>query len=135
MEKKKWLGLLTVLLILVTSTAYAGPRRVKTGTWADRTDGVDVYLAAYEGDLPRIKELVKSGAPLNVKMTHGITPLHGAATAGHLGVVKCLVENGAEINVLDDDKMTPLDFAGQHKDIVEYLKSKGAKTGHELRKK
>jgi len=159
MKRIKWSILLVFLLILVTSTAYAAqgrrritiPRQRYTNTWVEghydnkgvwvpgyykktlRKEGM--YTAALYGNLPRVKELVKSGSSVNVKLTTGSTPLHAAARKGHLDVVKYLVENGAEVNALDDIERTPLNYTRKHKAVAEYLRSMGAKTRWELQKK
>jgi ankyrin repeat protein len=60
---------------------------------------------------------------------HGDAPLHWAVRSRHLKLVRVLVEHGAELNARDGQGYTPLDVAvkyAKEKDIIEFLKSKGA---------
>jgi Adenylate kinase/Ankyrin repeats (many copies)/EF hand len=57
--------------------------------------------------------------------------IHLAAGEGHVEVVKLLLDAGADMNVRDRWGNRPLDEAinGGHSDVVEMLKSNGAKAG------
>ncbi len=59
------------------------------------------------------------------------TPLHIAAREGSFNIVKLLVEHNARLSEMDDYGFSPIDYAikKNHKEIVEYLRSKGAKPG------
>lgn len=58
-----------------------------------------MLVAAGSGDLSRVKELVESGADINVTDSEaGATALHKACQGGHLDIVKYLLENGIQIN-------------------------------------
>ena len=88
----------------------------------------DIFQASKKGDLARVKELVESGADVNVKNRDGETALMIATFKKHLDIVKYLVEKGADMNVQDINKETALMFAisKNHIDIVKYLVEKGA---------
>ena len=83
----------------------------------------------------RITELlIQHGADVNAQSdAHGNwTPMHTLAEwAGFVEQADLLLEAGAEINAKTDMGWTPLDFGldRDRKSIVDYLRSKGAKTG------
>jgi uncharacterized protein len=61
--------------------------------------------------------------------------LWGACHGGHFGVAQYLVEHGADMNWIGWDDLTPLDVAERSEaaDVVEWLRSIGAKSAKELR--
>lgn len=83
----------------------------------------------------RITELlIQHGADVNAQSdAHGNwTPMHTLAEwAGFIEQADLLLEAGAEINAKTDMGWTPLDFAVDRarKEMVEYLRSNGEKTG------
>jgi len=96
--------------------------------------------------------LIQQGANPNIRNNLGFSPLMMAASKGNLKLVEMLVNKEAYINTVQKDKVfTALDLAWsgyyiskelkdregiqKFRDVVEYLKSKGAKTGRELMKK
>jgi ankyrin repeat protein len=97
--------------------------------------------ASWEGDIERIRMLVKNGADVNVRLSQcdvcpGRTGTHGgdmplvlAAQNGKTEAVKLLLKLGANIESADDARMTPLmaaAAAGQT-ETVRLLIGKGAK--------
>ena len=91
--------------------------------------GNDMWQAAFDGDVNRVREAVEHGADVNFRGRGGFTALLAAARNGHLDVVKYLVEHGANINQRDNNRdKTPLlaaSFKG-HYDVVRYLVEHGA---------
>ncbi|XP_064476946.1 tonsoku-like protein [Ornithodoros turicata] len=91
-----------------------------------------LHLAAIEGNLKRVRQLLKLNHSVNVRDNCGWTPLHEAANHGHLEVCKCLVEVG-RANVNDPggeacDGVTPLHDAiyTENLDVALYLLENGA---------
>lgn len=94
------------------------------------------YWAAFDGAYEAVEWLLDHGANLN-RNKNGVPEcrtLDAAAIAGHLNIVKLLVERGAAINGAHPEH-NALSMAMTHgrTDVVEYLRSKGAKTPWELR--
>lgn len=94
----------------------------------------DLTYAAGEGQISTVAQLLKSGTNPNDLNQKGVTPLYSAAEKGHLKIVKMLVDQyGANINFqLPVNSCcynwTALMIAAAegHKDVVQYLLSKGA---------
>jgi len=81
--------------------------------------------AAENGNLEKIKELVKNGADVNSISDYGDTALMLASQYGQLEVVKYLLEKSADIHTKDEDGKTALMWASEngYTKIVELLKS------------
>lgn len=54
--------------------------------------------AAQANDLPRIRELLNRGAPVDGDDPSGYAPLHYAARNGHLDACLLLLQNGAQVD-------------------------------------
>ena len=88
----------------------------------------ELYWAAYQGDLQRIRDLLNNGADANATTVIGSTPLIAAAQAGHPDVIRQLIDSGAAIDHADVKGNTPLITAvmfGQS-DVAAYLVQRGA---------
>ena len=94
--------------------------------------GADVssfHMAAYVGDLTRVKRFVEQGTDVNTKDNElKWTPLHWAVFAGYQNVVEFLLAKGANINAKDEFSGTPLHHAAGAgaKELVKLLLAKGA---------
>lgn len=88
----------------------------------------ELCYAAFKGDLPRVKNLISSGAEVKAKDLKWDTALHNAAGYGHFEVVKYLIQQGADVDAKNQAGLTPLHEAatGGHLEIVKYLIEKGA---------
>ena len=76
--------------------------------WYEREQ---LHFAAQDGDLERVKELIKDGYDINAfDQDLSWTPLHCAAQYDHIEVVKYLLSQGADVNAYEEDKIgeTPL---------------------------
>ncbi|XP_076887404.1 potassium channel SKOR-like [Bidens hawaiensis] len=84
--------------------------------------------AAFNGDLPQIKSLIRSGADPNKKDYDGRTPLHLAAAKGYMDITLFLLQNNVEINISDNFGNTPLFEAikNTHDNIASLLVKNGA---------
>lgn len=107
-----------LLLALPISTMLKFNRRVNSGILIERHGGTTPLMAAaYKGDLPEIKRLVKSGANVNVRNDVNNTALHFAAGAtpirnqiyiGDPSAVAYLIGQGADVNAQNNTGITPL---------------------------
>ena len=90
---------------------------------------VDIYDAAYNGNIEAVKQHIAAGTDVNAKDNIGRTPLHGAVVDGHKDVVELLIAKGADIELrCTTCGGTALGHAasGGHKEIIELLIEKGA---------
>lgn len=76
---------------------------------AEDTPEGRLVLAARNGDLERIRELLDEGVPADAEESrNGHRPLHQAAQANHLSAVELLLEAGADLDGRDGEGETPL---------------------------
>uniref|UniRef100_A0A8C9K2N4 Ankyrin 2 n=1 Tax=Panthera tigris altaica TaxID=74533 RepID=A0A8C9K2N4_PANTA len=87
-----------------------------------------LHLAAKEGHVGLVQELLGRGSSVDSATKKGNTALHIASLAGQAEVVKVLVKEGANINAQSQNGFTPLYMAAQenHIDVVKYLLENGA---------
>lgn len=93
--------------------------------------------AASEGDLEKLRLLLKYGADPEKRNDWDETALGYACAWGQLEAVKILLDAGAEINAVEAHpesgyRNTALESARQHPEVVAYMRSRGAKTLDEL---
>jgi ankyrin repeat protein/beta-lactamase regulating signal transducer with metallopeptidase domain len=88
-----------------------------------------IHLAAYAGDIERVREFIAKGVDVNGKNVLELTPLHTAALGGHKQMVTLLIAKGADLNAEAFQHKTPLHYAawGGHAGIAALLLSHGAK--------
>uniref|UniRef100_A0AAY5ETN1 Ankyrin 2 n=1 Tax=Electrophorus electricus TaxID=8005 RepID=A0AAY5ETN1_ELEEL len=86
-----------------------------------------LHLAAKEGHMDLVQELLDRGATVDAATKKGNTALHIASLAGQGEVVKVLIKRGADINAQSQNGFTPLYMAAQenHLDVVRYLLENG----------
>ena len=85
---------------------------------------VDIWTAAYDGNIEAVKQHLAAGTDVNAKDKYGRTTLHAAAVGGSKEVVELLIAKGADVNVKDVFfGMTSLHRAAMegHKEIAELL--------------
>ncbi|UYV68527.1 hypothetical protein LAZ67_6000048, partial [Cordylochernes scorpioides] len=87
-----------------------------------------LHLEIENEDWVKVKELIKSGADINVKNKRGNSPLHLAASKGNQDLVQYLVEAGADVNFLNAYRQSPLHSAviGRELSTASYLIDAGA---------
>ena len=70
-----------------------------------------MYIAALQGHIECLKELIAAGADLNKEDKDGRTPLYSAANQGHVECLKEIIAAGAELNKENKDGLTALYIA------------------------
>ena len=82
-----------------------------------------LHIAASENDVSKIKYLISSGVPVDIRGQAGMTPLSVAAGYGHIEAIDVLLELGADINAPDALGRSPLSYAavGGHDRAIEHL--------------
>ena len=95
----------------------------------------DLWSAARDGDVARVKAALTRGTQVNAKNDAGATALFLAAERGHVAVVELLAGRGADLNT-----SAPISIAGQphqvsalaaaalgwHVDVARFLLTRGA---------
>jgi ankyrin repeat protein/beta-lactamase regulating signal transducer with metallopeptidase domain len=91
----------------------------------------NICMASYVGDLPRVREMIAGGIPVNTKDEEGFAPLHAAAAGGRNDVVEYLLAQGAKRQRQVRAGWTALVYAavGDHLETVEQLRAKGIDAG------
>ena len=87
-----------------------------------------LHLAAYMGEMDKVKKGLQDGADINSQADDGGTALHAAGGSGRKDIVELLVSRGANVDPKDGSGLTPLYYAATHnaKEIVNLLVAKGA---------
>jgi hypothetical protein len=101
----------------------------------ERGFGSPLCFAVLSNNIELVKYFIKYNADLAAFTCDKLgTPLMRAAFDGNLEIVKLLVEAGAPVNTIDHRRgRTALDLAMQYgHEVVDYLRSKGAKNFDEL---
>ncbi len=87
-----------------------------------------LHLAAYMGDIEKVKRYLDDGININSQEGAGCTALHAAASGGRKDIVEFLIGRGANVDLKDTSAMTPLYYAATHnrEDIADLFLAKGA---------
>uniref|UniRef100_A0A3B3U182 Ankyrin repeat and SOCS box protein 13-like n=3 Tax=Poecilia latipinna TaxID=48699 RepID=A0A3B3U182_9TELE len=75
------------------------------GSWADRTA---LHEAASQGRALQLKQLIESGASVNMVTVDNITPLHEACIQARPNCARLLLEAGAQVDIRTIHGSTPL---------------------------
>ncbi|QRV89861.1 ankyrin repeats [Ceratobasidium sp. AG-Ba] len=91
------------------------------------TASKNIWIAAGDGDLQRVRELVEEqgispNAPDDVI---GYTPMHAAASYGHLNILEYLIGKGGDVNITDEEGDTPL-YTAETVTVAQFLVEHGA---------
>jgi serine/threonine-protein phosphatase 6 regulatory ankyrin repeat subunit B len=70
-----------------------------------------IHLAAFFGDLQKLKNCLKDGAKVDEQDAVEFTALHCAVCGDHMDIVKFLLDSGAKVNAKTFNGWTPLGFA------------------------
>jgi hypothetical protein len=108
-------------------TAVAG-HPVRRAEWRPAPT-MDMTVAADDGDIARVRELVAMGNDVNaLNAENGWPPLSRAAYHGHLDIVEYLLSQKADIKRQEANGFTALHLAalGGQKKVVEFLLEQGA---------
>jgi CubicO group peptidase (beta-lactamase class C family) len=73
--------------------------------------GVNLHMAALQGDIDGIRQHIRAGSDLNEKDQFGSTPLIVAVLFGKTEVVRALIDAGADLEITNNDGSTPLHIA------------------------
>ena len=90
---------------------------------------MDIFAASKAGNLPRLRELLDEGVPIDAKNATGVaTALIMASHTGQVAIVTELLARGAGVNVLGEGGMSPLYIAAYsgHQAVVTALLTAGA---------
>jgi ankyrin repeat protein len=83
--------------------------------------------AIVRGETEVVRKAIASGAHVNGRGMHAITPLMAAAGAGHLEICKMLVMHGADVNGHNDSASVLMMAAGSRKEeVVRFILESGA---------
>jgi hypothetical protein len=96
---------------------------------AVKPPAVDIFTAAFLGDLDAVEQHIQAGTDLNQREpTMGSTPLISAAVFGKTEVARALMEAGADVNIQNQEGSTALHTAAFlcRTEIVELLLAHGA---------
>lgn len=94
---------MTRLLIIAGLLVLTGPAHAQTAPSATEIASYgDLHLAAHEGRLNEINQLITEGVDLNARDGAGRTAAHVAAFASHDDVVAALALGGADMNALEN---------------------------------
>jgi len=94
-----------------------------------QADEVDIFIAAEQGNLQAVKELIENNPQLISAVDQGgYTVLHKAAYNNHIDIAEYLLSKGADINATSGSGSTPLHGAAfhGHPDMVRFLLDRGA---------
>lgn len=91
----------TLLLCAMPFFAMTHASAQSAPTSSDIAGYKALHLAAHEGDLQSLEELLKESTDTEARDGYGRTPLHVAAFASHDEVIEKLAEAGADLDALE----------------------------------
>ncbi|OQS03055.1 serine/threonine-protein phosphatase 6 regulatory ankyrin repeat subunit A-like, partial [Thraustotheca clavata] len=96
----------------------------------DDINGVSpLFIAAQNGDVNIVSQLISAGANINLAERNGYTPLYTAAEQGYIDIVEILVSKSPDIDIRAQNGLTSLMIAlkNQLMMIVDLLKNEKVK--------
>jgi uncharacterized protein len=88
-------------------------------------NNLELIEAVKLGDLPRVEELIKTGADINQQDDQGWTPLNWAAGKGDASLVRSLLDANADLFLVGRDQRTSyvIALAAGHAEVAKLLRS------------
>ncbi|CAM9223999.1 unnamed protein product [Discosporangium mesarthrocarpum] len=96
------------------SSRRVGGGSSRSGRGKGYAGDVNAHLAAYEGDMEKLRRYVAAGGDLEKRDSYEATPLLLAAEKGHDECVEFLLEKGADIRARDEHQYTALHLAAYY---------------------
>jgi NAD(P)-dependent dehydrogenase (short-subunit alcohol dehydrogenase family) len=118
-----------LVVMLDEALEQARPAPSTTDSQAESSSEVGLHEAVWSGDVDAVRELIESGADLNVREpAGGSSPLISAATFGQAESARLLIEAGADLDLQNNDGSTALITAAffAREEIVAALLDAGA---------
>ena len=117
----------TPLFEAMTSTS-AGRKEVVELLVSKGAKVPEFHLAAYMGDIEKLKKCLQDGIDINSQEDFGCTALHAAANSDKKDIVEFLISKGANVDAKDALGVTPLYYAVMHnyEGIADVLLANGA---------
>lgn len=122
-------AILSVLILIAAFSSQPVSAENKTEASEGSYQTPDIHTAIIEGNIEKVKQLIASGADVNVvEPSSGSTPLITAALFDRIDIAKVLLAAGASINAKNYDGSTALHTAAFfcYPDMVKLLLEKGA---------
>ena len=94
----------------------------------DKKTEVSAHIAAFIGDMDKVKDFIEHGGLVDAKDERGWTLLHQAAAGNHEDIAELLIEKGADVNAKGNWDWTSLHFATEdgYMEIAQLLIAAGA---------
>ncbi|CDS04060.1 hypothetical protein LRAMOSA07015 [Lichtheimia ramosa] len=89
----------------------------------------NLWIAAGDGQLARVKELIEDGMDVNSHDEFGYTAMHAAVSYNQKEIIEYLLEKNANINIEDFEKDTPL-YVAESAEMAQFLLDHGADANH-----
>ncbi len=120
--------LLAVLVYTKQSNSSAEHLQVQTIQTTKGLPEINIFEAAFNGDINAIEQHILAGSDLNAKDAYGSTPLIIAAIFGKTEVAIALIEAGSDLSIRNNEGSTPLHIAAFYcrTEIVKALLENGA---------
>jgi uncharacterized protein len=85
---------------------------VMAGANAQSSAPTTLIDAAARGDLPQVRRLLDTGAPIEQRDARGRTPVLAATAGNHVEVARLLISRGADVNAQDNQRDSAFLLAG-----------------------